>query len=292
MPRSMTGYGRAKKTYGNREITVELRAVNHRFFEFSAKYPRQYAFIEDKLKTLYAKEINRGKVESYITIVTTDSSDVSVNVNTELARNYIEALRAAGNELSLKDDLTLSQLFRIPDLFSATKQETDEDEIWQEVSETATEALAGFVAMREAEGERLKVDILTKLDLIESMVCEIEKRSPTVTEEYQKRLYARLQDVLEGKNIDDSRILTETAIFADKTAVDEETVRLHSHIAAFRELLEQNEPIGKKLDFLVQEINREINTTGSKCSDLTITKIVVELKSMVEKIREQIQNIE
>lgn len=292
MPRSMTGYGRSKKTFGNREITVELRAVNHRFFEFSAKYPRQYAFIEDKLKALYAAEINRGKVESYITINTTDGSDVNVNVNSELAKNYINALRTAGTELELRDDLTLSQLFRIPDIFTVTKQETDENEIWQEVSEVATEALNGFIAMREAEGARLKADILVKLDSIEAMVCEIEKRSPTVTEEYQKRLYQRLQEVLDGKNIDEARILTETAIFADKTAVDEETVRLHSHIAAFRELLDETEPIGKKLDFLVQEINREINTTGSKCSDLTITKIVVEFKSAVEKIREQIQNIE
>lgn len=292
MPKSMTGYGRSKMIFNSREITVEIRSVNHKFFEFSARIPRQFGFIEDKLKSLFSGVINRGKVETYVSVVTGDGSDVSVAVNTPLALDYVNALRSANEILGLTDDVTLIQLFRMPDIFTVTKAETDESELWNQVKETAEAALTSFLEMRKAEGERLKSDILTKLDYIESVVSKIEQRSPKVTEEYREKLYNRLKELLEDKNIDEGRILTEAAIFADKTAVDEETVRLRSHIASFRELLEMDEPIGKKMDFLVQEMNREINTTGSKCSDLTITKMVVDLKSTVEKVREQIQNIE
>lgn len=291
----MTGYGRAKKSFEMREITVEIRSVNHKFFEFSSRIPRQYSCIEDKLKPLFSQYINRGKVEVYINIGAAENSrfsDVKVELNVPLAQSYIDALRTANKTLDLDDDFTLSQVFRIPDVFSVTKSEIDENELWNEVSETAKEALDGFLAMRKAEGERLKLDLLTKIDHIDETVAKIEERSPAVTKEYFDRLYKKLSELLEDKNIDESRILTEAAIFADRTAVDEETVRLKSHTASFRELLELDEPIGKKLDFLVQEMNREINTTGSKCSDLTITKMVVDLKSTVEKIREQIQNIE
>lgn len=292
MPKSMTGYGRSKMVYDSREITVEVRAVNHKFFEFSARYPRQFGFLEDKLKALFSSAINRGKVEAYITVAANDGSDVSVTLNSPLAQEYISALRSANLALGLNDDLSLSQLFKIPDVFNVTKTELDETELWEEVSKTASSALESFLAMRKAEGERLKADIMAKLDYIEGIVGRIEERSPKVTEEYRDKLFNRLKELLEDKNIDESRILTEAAIFADKTAVDEETVRLKSHIASFRELLELDEPIGKKLDFLVQEMNREVNTTGSKCSDLTITKMVVDLKSTIEKVREQIQNIE
>lgn len=292
MPKSMTGYGRSKMIFDSREITVEIRAVNHKFFEFSARYPRQFGFIEDKLKALFSSVINRGKVETYISIVTNDGSDVSVAVNTPLALDYVSSLRSANESLGLTDDITLTQLFKIPDIFTVTKTETDESELWEQVRETAAAALDGFLEMRKAEGERLKLDILTKLDYIERVVEKIVERSPEVTDEYREKLYNRLKELLDDKNIDESRLLTEAAIFADKTAVDEETVRLKSHIVSFRELLELDEPIGKKLDFLIQEMNREINTTGSKCSDLTITKMVVNLKSTVEKVREQIQNIE
>lgn len=292
MPKSMTGYGRSKMLFGAREITVEIRSVNHKFFEFSSRVPRQYGYIEDKLKALFSASISRGKVEAYVSISTNDGSDVSVEVNTPLAENYISALRKANTSLNLSDDITLTRLFGIPDIFTVTKAETDENELWEEVRATASAALEGFVDMRRREGERLKADILTKLDYIEETVAKIELRSPEVTKEYRERLYQKLCDILQDKNIDEARILTEAAIFADKTAVDEETVRLKSHVASFRELLELDEPIGKKLDFLVQEMNREVNTTGSKCSDLTITKMVVDLKSTVEKVREQIQNIE
>ena len=292
MPKSMTGYGRSKMLFGAREITVEIRSVNHKFFEFSSRVPRLYGYIEDKLKALFSASISRGKVEAYVSISTNDGSDVSVEVNTPLAENYISALRKANSTLNLTDDITLTRLFGIPDIFTVTKAETDENELWEEVRATASAALEGFVDMRRREGERLKADILTKLDYIEETVAKIELRSPEVTKEYRERLYQKLCDILQDKNIDEARILTEAAIFADKTAVDEETVRLKSHVASFRELLELDEPIGKKLDFLVQEMNREVNTTGSKCSDLTITKMVVDLKSTIEKVREQIQNIE
>lgn len=292
MPKSMTGYGRAKSVFGPREITVEIKSVNHRFFEFSAKYPRQYSFIEDKLKTLFSKEINRGKVEAYISISVSDGSDIGVEVNGALAGSYISALKSANESLGLADDLTLSQLLRMPDVFTVTRQEIDESELWSEISQVAEAALQSFMQMRIAEGDRLKDDIMKKLDSIQELVLKIESRSPQVVEEYKDRLYSKLCELLESKNIEQSRILTEAAIFADKTAVDEETVRLKSHVESFRELLLIDEPVGKKLDFIVQEMNREVNTTGSKCSDIEITKIVLELKSIVEKIREQIQNIE
>lgn len=292
MPKSMTGYGRAMKSFPSHEITVEVKAVNHRFFEFSCRLPRQYSFLEEKLKSLFASQISRGKVESYVSIQCTDGSDALVTVNTPLAKSYVDALRDANSELRLNDDLTLSQLFRMSDIFSVTKVETDENELWNMVCEVAQEALNSFVAMRKIEGDRLRDDILSKLTFIENTVAKIESRSPEVTEQYRARLYNKICEVLGDKNIDESRILTEAAIFADKTAVDEELVRLGSHIAQYRELLSLDEPIGKKLDFLTQEMNREVNTTGSKCNDLTITHMVVDLKSTIEKIREQIQNIE
>ncbi len=292
MPKSMTGYGRAKMVFAAREITVEIRSVNHKFFEFSSRVPRQYSYLEDKLKALFSKYISRGKVEAYVTILCSDASDVSVEVNAGLAMNYLSALRKANEQLGLNDDINLSQLFRMPDVFSVTKQEADEDELFKQVSEVAVSAVNSFLEMRRSEGERLKNDILQKLDYIEDVVLKIETRSPEVTKEYYAKLYNKLNELLSDRNIDESRILTEAAIFADKTAVDEETVRLKSHVQACRELLELDEPIGKKLDFLIQEMNREINTTGSKCSDLTITRMVVDLKSTVEKIREQVQNIE
>ena len=292
MPKSMTGYGRARIVFDSREITVEIKSVNHKFFEFSSRVPRQYGFIEDKLKTLVSEFVTRGKVEMYVSIVTNDGSDVSVEVNASLAESYISALRRANATIGLLDDVTLSSLFRMPDVFTVTKQDIDESELWDEVSKTAKAALESFLSMRSAEGGRLKSDILTKLDYIEGVVVAIEERSPFVVEEYRQRLYNRLAELLGDKNIEESRILTEAAIFADKTATDEETVRLKSHVQSFRELLELDVPIGKKLDFLVQEMNREVNTTGSKCSDLAVTKMVVDLKSMIEKIREQIQNIE
>ena len=292
MPRSMTGYGRAVKTFENCEITVELKAVNHRFFEFFARTPRQYSFLEERLKKLFSQEINRGKVEAYVSITAVGEPDEKVEANVEVIESYVSALREIKDRLGVTDDLSLSHLMRIPDAFTVTKREEDEEELWREVAETAGEALNGFISMRETEGEKLKTDILGKLDEIESNVKKVEERSPSVTEQYRSRLYNKLCEILADKNIDEQRVLTEAAVFADKTAVDEEIVRLKSHISQYRDILSQSEPIGKRLDFLIQEFNREVNTIGSKCNDLAITKLVLEMKNCVEKIREQIQNIE
>ena len=284
MPRSMTGYGRAVKTFEKREVTVEIKAVNHRFFEFSARTPRQYNFLEERLKKLFSAEINRGKVEAYVSVTSVGDPDETVEPNTEVIKSYVDALRSVGETVSLNDDLSLSHLLRIPDAFTVRKVEEDEEELWEDVRQTAEEALAAFVSMRTAEGEKLRSDIMRKLDEIEADVAEVSVRSPEVTVQYRDRLYS--------KHIDEQRILTEAAIFADKTAVDEEIVRLRSHISQYREILSLSEPIGKRLDFLIQEFNREVNTIGSKCNDLAITKLVLEMKGIVEKIREQIQNIE
>ena len=292
MPRSMTGYGRAVKVFDDREITVELKAVNHRFFEFTARTPRQYAFLEERLKKLFSAEINRGKVEAYVSVAAIDEPDETVEANADIIKRYVAALRSVGGEIGVPDDLALSHLLRIPDAFTVTKREEDEEAVWEEVRETAEEALSAFVAMRTAEGEKLKSDILTKVDEIERGVAAVTERSPEVTEKYRERLFAKLSELLADRAVDEQRILTEAAIFADKTAVDEETVRLKSHISQCREILSLNEPIGKRLDFLIQEFNREVNTIGSKCNDLEITKTVLNMKNAVEKIREQIQNIE
>ena len=292
MPRSMTGYGRAVKTFDNREVTVELKAVNHRFFEFTARAPRQYAFVEERLKKLFSAEINRGKVEAFVSVTSVGAPDETVEANLEVIESYVTALRNIQYKVGAVDDLALSHLLKIPEAFTVKKVEEDEEQLWGEISQTANEALAAFVSMRQTEGEKLRADILLKLDEIEADVNKVEKRSPEVTAAYRDRLYSKLRELLEDKNIDEQRILTEAAIFADKTAVDEETVRLKSHISQYREILAKNGPIGKQLDFLIQEFNREVNTIGSKCNDLEITKIVLEMKNAVEKIREQIQNIE
>lgn len=292
MPRSMTGYGRAVKVFEQREITVELKAVNHRFFEFSARAPRQYSFLEERLKKLFSTEINRGKVEAYVNIVVTAGPTETVEPNFGVIESYVNALRTVGERLNVTDDLSLSHILRIPDAFTVLKTEEDEEQLWDEVRQTAEEALAGFIEMRRVEGEKLRSDVSQKLDEIEADVLKVVERSPEVTKQYRERLYNKLCEVLADKNIDDQRVLTEAAIFADKTAVDEETVRLGSHISQYRELLKLDEPIGKRLDFLIQEFNREVNTIGSKCNDLSITKLVLEMKAAIEKIREQIQNIE
>lgn len=292
MPRSMTGYGRAVRKTDTHEITVEIKAVNHRFFEFAAKVPRQYSFLEEKLKKLVSSEVNRGKTEAYVSIVSVNGPEEKIAPNVDIIKSYIDALRSLSAELYLKDDLSLSQVFRIPDAFTVDKPEEDEEKLWDEVRLTAEEALSAFISMRTVEGEKLKNDILIKVGEIEKNVGFIEERSPEVTKEYFTRLYNKLSELLEDKSIDEQRLLTEAAIFSDKTAVDEEIVRLKSHISQYREILEKSEPIGKRLDFLIQEFNREVNTIGSKCNDLEITKRVLDMKNCVEKIREQIQNIE
>ena len=258
---SMTGYGRAGALLHGRDIKVELRSVNARFFEYSSRLPRSCAFLEDKLKKLVASKVSRGKVELSLSIQTVTAADTVVSVNWQLAEGYRTALNEMVERMDLKNDVSVGMLARFPDVLTQTAAPTNEEELWQDVQSVATKAVDAFVAMRAVEGEKLKEDVAGRLDTIETLVGQ-------------------------------SRLVTEAAIFADKTAIDEETVRLHSHVAQYREILALDEPIGRKLDFLTQELNRESNTIGSKCQDVAITRLVVELKSEIEKIREQIQNIE
>ncbi|MBP3747547.1 MAG: YicC family protein [Ruminococcus sp.] len=292
MLRSMTGYGRSQKILHGRDITVEIRSVNHRYYEYSSRIPRTYSYIDDKLKTLLKSGISRGKVEVAVTINNIESKDTEIALNKGVAEGYVRALRSVADELQLKDDLSLSKLIKLPDVFCVQKTPDNEEEIWNDVAETASEALDKFVSMRELEGERLKCDILAKADLILTKVGMIEELSPQTVENYRNRLYQKLQEVLEGKDIDEQRIITEAALFSEKIAVDEETVRLRSHISQLKTMLDSDETIGRKLDFIVQETNRETNTIGSKAQDISITRIVVDVKAEIEKIREQIQNIE
>ena len=292
MLRSMTGYGRSQKILNGRDISVEIRSVNHRYYEYTSRIPRTYSYIDEKLKAVLKTSVARGKVEVSVTINNIEGKDSQIAINKGVAEGYVTALRSISEELDLKDDLTLSNLIRIPDVFNIQKTPDDEEQICADVSEVTAEALERFVAMRETEGTRLKNDILEKADFIIERVKMVEELSPLTVEAYRNKLYKKLSEVLADKNIDEQRIITEAAIFSEKIAVDEETVRLRSHIAQLRDILESNEAVGRKLDFIVQEINREVNTIGSKAQDLNITKIVVDMKSEIEKIREQIQNVE
>ena len=288
----MTGFGRALVSKDSKDILVEIRSVNHRYYEFNARVPRAYSYIEPKLKELLNGSIARGKVEVSVSVYHTEGADVNVKVNESVAKAYIDALRGSKDMFSLEDNIRLTDLMRIPDVFVVSKEMEDEDEVWEEIKEVTEIALDNFLKMRQVEGETIKNNILTKLDAIEETVYEIEKREPQLVEEYRTRLYEKLKEVLGKTEIDESRILTEAAIFADKTAVDEEMVRLHSHLAQFRNKLNSDKPVGRELDFLMQEMNREANTTGSKISDIAVTNLVVSIKSELEKVREQIQNIE
>ena len=292
MIKSMTGFGRAEQIIDGRDIIVEIRSVNHRYYEFSARVPRAYGYIEEKLKSFLNGRISRGKVEVSVSIAAVEAADTLIEINKSVAKGYVDALRSVGEELGLADDLTLSQLVRLPDIFTVRKTADDEEQIWNSVKAVADEAVSKFISMREAEGLKMKEDVLERADIIERLVDEVERLSPISAENYRSKLYSRLCEVLADKNIDEQRIVTEAAIFADKTAVAEETVRLKSHIRQLRDMLALDEPVGRKLDFLIQEFNREANTIGSKAQDIAVTKIVVDLKSEIEKIREQIQNIE
>lgn len=289
---SMTGYGRARLTLHGRDITVEIKSVNSRYFEYSSRMPRGYSFLEDKLKKLVNGKIARGKAELNLTIVNVEAPDTVITPNIELARQYKAAMDEMARQLDMRNDVSLSGLCRFPDMFSAVHAEADEAELWQDVQAVAAAALENFAAMRAAEGEKLREDVLARLCTLEKDVGFIEQTSAARVQKYTDKLYARLKELLDGRDIDDARILTEAAIFADKTAVDEETVRLRSHIRQYRDILALSEPVGRKLDFLTQELKRETNTIGSKCNELDITRVVVEMKGEIEKIREQIQNLE
>ena len=289
---SMTGYGRAGALLHGRDIKVELRSVNSRFFEYSSRLPRSCMFMEDKLKQLVAARVSRGKVELNLSVQAVTAADTVVTVNWPLAQGYHTALQELAERLELKNDVTAGMLARFPDVLPQTAAPTNEAELWEDVQAVAQQALDAFVSMRAQEGAKLKADVSNRLETVEALVAQIEQNSAGRVQAYSEKLYARLQELLGDRNIDEGRLVTEAAIFADKTAIDEETVRLHSHVAQYRDILEMDEPIGRKLDFLTQELNRESNTIGSKCQDVAITRLVVDLKSEIEKIREQIQNIE
>ncbi len=292
MIKSMTGYGRNISHLNGRDVLVEIKSVNHRYFDFSAKLPRGYGYLEEKLKKYISSKVGRGKVEVFVSFFNFDEVSDKIEVNLPVVSSYIEALTEANKTLKLKKDLSISKISRLPDVFSVKRKIEDEEVVWADVKIVADGAVTKFVEMRASEGERMLEDFNNRISFIEEKNSFIESQSDVLTEKYKTRLFTRLKDILDDKNVEEQRILFEAAVFSEKTAVDEETVRLKSHIGQFRELISLDEPVGRKLDFLVQEINREINTIGSKIQDIEVTKIVVDLKSELEKIREQIQNIE
>ena len=289
---SMTGYGMAKGVLEGQEITVELKSVNNRYLDCSVRLPRNFLFAEDTIKQAVSAAVSRGKVDVFVSCQSSGEAGTVVAVNRTLAREYYNAVAAVAEELGLDTGLNALSIARMPDVLTVERREVDREQAAAALREITARAAEDFNAMRAREGERLRYDLLDKLSAVERLVSVVEERSPQTVKEYRDRLESRLRELLEDRAADEQRILTEAAIFADRTAVDEETVRLRSHIAQFRTMLEEGSPIGRKMDFLVQEFNRESNTIGSKCSDAALAKVVVDLKSEIEKIREQLQNIE
>ena len=292
MIRSMTGYGSAKGEAAGLSLSVELKSVNNRYLDVSVKLPRALLFAEEQIKKAVAAHISRGKVDVFVTADASGGDSVEVRVNTALLRGYIDALTKVRDEYGLTDDMSLMGLCRMPEVLSTERRELDADELTAGLLGILEQALAGYDAMREREGEKLRDDVLSRLEEIGRLTGIVEQRSPQTVAEYRARLEQKLREALEGLPIDDARILTECAVFADKVAVDEETVRLRSHISQLRGMAEGASPIGRKMDFLIQELNRESNTIGSKCQSAEIARVVVDLKAEIEKIREQIQNVE
>ena len=293
MIKSMTGYGRARAMLHLRDITVEVRSVNNRYLDCTVKMPRMYAFAEDAIKQCVQQAVSRGKVDVYITVDASAADVAKVTVNRELAGQYAAAFRelaqVCGQETYSVSPETLS---RFPDVLTVTKADEDLETVSADLCTVLREALDAYNAMRAVEGKKLAEDISHRLDVILDNTARVEQRSPETVAEYRAKLTARMQEVLQSATVDPQRILTEAAIYADKVAVDEETVRLRSHVAQLRTMLESDEPMGRKMDFLIQEVNRESNTIGSKCSDVAIAQVVVDLKAEVEKMREQVQNVE
>ena len=292
MIKSMTGYGRAREMLNKRDITVEVRSVNNRYLDCTVKMPRMYAFAEDAVKQHVQKAISRGKVDVFITVDASAADVAKVTVNRELAAQYAAALGELAEVCGVEPHVTPEQLSRFPDVLAVTKADEDLDTVSADLCTVLDEALAAYNTMRAVEGAKLAEDIGNRLTYIENYTSQVEERSPQTMAEYRAKLTARMQEVLQSTTIDEQRILTEAAIYADKVAVDEETVRLRSHVAQLRTMIASDEPMGRKMDFLIQEVNRESNTIGSKCNDVAIAQVVVGLKAEVEKMREQVQNVE
>ncbi len=291
MLKSMTGFGRAEMIIEGFTVNAQIRSVNHRYMDIALRIPRVYNFLEDKIRKITAEYISRGKIEIAISIKEQEGDDRVITLNHALAENYINVLKEL-TSFGIEDDIKVSTVARYNDIFSVEYKETDEDKMFEIINTALSSAFSEFNKMRSDEGERLEKDILSHLENILSELEKIEARSPETVKCYRENLEAKMRELLENASIDESRLITETAIFADKVAIDEETVRLRSHIKAFKNAIKTDKPIGKKLDFIIQEMNRETNTIGSKANDIEIASTVVEIKSEIEKIREQIQNIE
>ena len=292
MIKSMTGYGRYEHIDESRKIVIDLRSVNHRYSDITVKVPRAYGYMEDKIREYVSSQVSRGKVEVFLYVENYTSNDKVVTVDHVLAENYYNVLTELKETYTLRNDIGLSDLARFSDIFVTRQQDEDKDKAWEMVFACLKPAVDDFVAMRVREGSRLKQNLLERAEAIKGLVSQIRERSPEIVKEYEARLRARIDELLGGFSADEGRILTEVGVMADKVCIDEELVRLSSHFDELEKILAMDEPVGRKLDFLVQEINRETNTIGSKCSDFGLAKCVVEIKSEIEKLREQIQNIE
>ena len=290
--KSMTGYGRAVETVNGREFTVELRSVNNRYLDCSVKMPRSVSFAEEAVKQAVKQSVSRGKVDVFITIKSENSDDTKITLNTSVLEGYLSAMRQMVDEFSVRDDISVSTVSRLPEVFSVEKPEVDEDQLKADLMGVVAKALAGYDAMRVTEGKALDADLRSRGNTILELVSQVEAGNAQTVIDYRARLENKLKEVLANTSIDESRILTEAAIFADKVAVDEETVRLRSHLQQMNHMLTTGGAVGRKLDFLLQEMNRETNTIGSKCTDVKLARIVVDIKAELEKIREQTQNIE
>lgn len=289
---SMTGYGGAKGEHAGITVSAELKSVNNRYLDTNVRLPKSCLFAEEAIRSAVSSHISRGKLDVFISVDSSGADSVTIQVNEALAEAYIQAVRSIAEKYELKDELSALSVARFPEVMSAQKEDADRDAITEAILTVLNQALEDYDVMRAREGDKLCRDILQKLESIEGMVAVVEARSPQTVAEYRQKLSDKMKEVLGDAGVEESRILQEAAIYADKVSVDEETVRMRSHIAQFRQMLEQGSPVGRKLDFLIQEMNREANTTGSKCSDSKIAKIVIDIKAEIEKIREQVQNIE
>lgn len=292
MIKSMTGYGHAQKTVHGRDITVEIKSVNHKFFEFSTRTTRGYSFIDDKIRNFIKDRVSRGKIDVYVTVVEVDETSADVILNESLAAGYVRALRELSDKFGLVDDISVSTVARYLDIFTVKRAEKNEDEIWEDIQPVLNEAVERLIQMREIEGEKLRDDVTGRMNHILETVEKIEQLSPQTLSDYSARLREKIEELKGDAAIDEQRLLTEIAIFADRIAVDEETVRLRSHFHQMQLMLDSGEAVGRRLDFIVQEMNREVNTIGSKAQNSEIAHMVVDIKAEIEKIREQIQNIE
>ena len=288
----MTGFGRYELTEQNFKLTVEMKSVNHRYLDLTIKMPKRFNCFESAIRNQIKEDVQRGKVDMYITFEDYSEDRVELKYNRSLAAEYMKYFAEMSLEFDIKKDVTVSMLAKCPEVFSMEQADSDEEELWQVLSDAIRKATENFVKARETEGEQLRADLQSKLDYLGELVKKVEERSPQVVAEYRAKLYEKLKEVLENSSIDENRILTEAAVFADKVCVDEEMVRLKTHISHMRDALTAGSGIGRKLDFLAQEMNREANTTLSKANDVALADIAIDMKTEIEKIREQVQNIE